>query len=104
MWKPTIVNWLFAAAFLGSQWFMKKSLLQRMMEQAVTLPADIWARLNYAWVAFFVLSGIANLYVAYTFSEDIWVDFKLFGLLGLTVLFIIGQSLFLYRYMNKEEQ
>ncbi len=104
MWKPTIVNWLFAAAFLGSQWFMKKSLLQRMMEQAVTLPADIWARLNYAWVAFFVLSGIANLYVAYTFSEDIWVDFKLFGLLGLTVLFIIGQSLFLYRYMNNEEQ
>ncbi len=104
MWKPTIVNWLFAAAFLGSQWFMKKSLLQRMMEQAVTLPANIWARLNYAWVTFFVLSGIANLYVAYTFSEDIWVDFKLFGLLGLTILFIIGQSLFLYRYMNKEEQ
>ena len=104
MWKPTIVNWLFAAAFLGSQWFTQKSFLQRMMEQAVTLPADVWARLNYAWVAFFVLSGVANLYVAYTFSEDIWVDFKFFGLLGLTILFIIGQSLFLYRYMNKEEQ
>lgn len=104
MWKPTVVNWLFAAAFLGSQWFTEKSLLQRMMDQALKLPAQVWVRLNYAWVAFFVVSGLANLYVAYTFPEDIWVDFKLFGLLGLTVLFIIGQSLFLYRYINHEEQ
>lgn len=104
MWKPTVVNWLFAAAFLGSQWFTSKSLLQRMMDQALTLPDNIWVRLNYAWVTFFVISGLANLYVAYQFSEEIWVDFKLFGLLGLTVLFIIGQSLFLYRYMNHEEQ
>ncbi|WP_430462918.1 septation protein A [Thalassolituus sp. LLYu03] len=104
MWKPTIVNWLFAAAFLTSQWFTRKSLLQRMMDQALSLPAPVWVRLNYAWVAFFVISGLANLYVAYSFPEDIWVDFKLFGLLGLTVLFIIGQSLFLYRYMNHEEQ
>lgn len=104
MWKPTVVNWLFAAAFLGSQWFTSKSLLQRMMDQAIQLPEIVWTRLNYAWVAFFVVSGLANLYVAYQFSEEIWVDFKLFGLLGLTVLFIIGQSLFLYRYMNHEEQ
>lgn len=104
MWKPTVVNWLFAAAFLGSQWFTSKSLLQRMMDQALTLPDNVWVRLNYAWVTFFVISGLANLYVAYQFSEEIWVDFKLFGLLGLTVLFIIGQSLFLYRYMNHEEQ
>ena len=104
MWKPTIVNWLFAAAFLGTQWFTEKSLIQRMMEQAMTLPEHVWGRLNYAWVTFFVVSGLANLYVAYTFSEELWVDFKLFGLLGLTILFIIGQSLFLYRYMNHEEQ
>ena len=104
MWKPTIVNWLFAAAFLGTQWFTEKSLIQRMMEQAMTLPDHVWTRLSYAWVAFFVVSGLANLYVAYTFSEELWVDFKLFGLLGLTILFIIGQSLFLYRYMNHEEQ
>ena len=104
MWKPTIVNWLFAAAFLGTQWFTEKSLIQRMMEQAMTLPEHVWGRLNYAWVTFFVVSGLANLYVAYTFSEEFWVEFKLFGLLGLTILFIIGQSLFLYRYMNHEEQ
>jgi len=104
MWKPTIVNWLFAAAFLGTQWFTEKSLIQRMMEQAMKLPDHVWNRLSYAWVTFFVISGLANLYVAYTFSEEFWVDFKLFGLLGLTIVFIIGQSLFLYRYMNHEEQ
>lgn len=104
MWKPTVVNWLFAAAFLGTQWFTSKPLIQRMMESAMKLPDVVWSRLNYAWVAFFILSGLANLYVAYSFSEDIWVDFKLFGLLGLTIIFIIGQSVFLYRYMNHEEQ
>ena len=104
MWKPTIVNWLFAVAFLGSQWFMQKSFLQRMMESAVTLPQNVWAKLNYAWVAFFVFSGVANLVVAYQFSEEVWVNFKLFGLLGLTIVFIIGQSLFLYRYMDHKEQ
>lgn len=103
MWKPTIVNWLFAIAFLGSQWFMKKSFLQRMMEQAVKLPEAVWVKLNYAWVSFFVLSGVANLVVAYQFSEEAWVNFKLFGMLGLTILFIIAQSVFLYRYMDHKE-
>lgn len=104
MWKPTLVNWLFAAAFLFSQWFMEKPILQRMMEQAVSMPEANWKKLNYAWVAFFVLSGATNLYVAYHFSENIWVNFKLFGLLGLTLLFIIGQSFFLYRFMEKKEE
>src|SRR5690554_6085306 len=70
MWKPTVVNWLFAAAFLGSQWFMEKSFLQRMMEQAVTMPDSVWKKLNYAWVSFFVVSGIVNLLVAYNFSRS----------------------------------
>lgn len=104
MWKPTVVNWLFAAAFLGSQWFMEKSFLQRMMEQAVEMPDSTWKKLNYAWVIFFIVSGIINLLVAYNFSEDTWVNFKLFGMLGLTIVFIIGQSLFLYRYMDQKEQ
>lgn len=104
MWKPTLVNWLFAAAFLGSQLFMKKSFLQRMMEQAVDMPSSSWKKLNYAWVCFFILSGVANLIVAYNFSENTWVNFKLFGMLGLTLAFIIGQSFFLYRYMDQKEQ
>lgn len=103
MWKPTVVNWLFAVAFLGSQWFMEKSFLQRMMEQAIEMPASVWKKLNYAWVSFFILSGLVNLLVAYNFSEDAWVNFKLFGMLGLTIAFIIGQSFFLYRYMDHKE-
>ncbi len=102
-WKPTVVNWLFAAAFFGSRFIGNKTILERMMGQNLTLPASAWNNLNYAWVAFFTFSGIANLYVAYNFSEDIWVNFKLFGLLGLTVLFIIAQSFYLYRFMNPED-
>lgn len=101
-WKPTVVNWLFAAAFLGSSFIGEKTILQRMMGQNLSLPTPAWQNLNYAWVAFFTFSGIANLYVAYNFSEDIWVNFKLFGLLGLTILFIIAQSFYLYRFMNPE--
>lgn len=104
MWKPTVVNWLFAVAFLGSQWFMEKSFLQRMMEQAIDMPNSTWKKLNYAWVCFFIVSGFANIIVAYNFSENTWVNFKLFGMLGLTIAFIIGQSFFLYRYMEQKEQ
>ncbi|MFY9178951.1 MAG: septation protein IspZ, partial [Venatoribacter sp.] len=75
-----------------------------MMEQAVSMPAESWAKLNYAWVGFFVMSGLANLYVAYNFSEDAWVNFKLFGLLGLTIVFIIAQSFYLYRFIEHKEQ
>jgi intracellular septation protein len=101
-WKPSVVNWLFAAAFFGSRFVGEKTILQRMMGQNLTLPTPAWHNLNYAWVAFFTFSGIANLYVAYNFSEDTWVNFKLFGLLGLTILFIIAQSFYLYRFMNTE--
>ncbi|MFT6113639.1 MAG: intracellular septation protein [Glaciecola sp.] len=101
-WKPTVVNWLFAAAFFGSRFVGEKTILQRMMGQNLTLPIPAWQNLNYAWVAFFTFSGITNLYVAYNFSEDTWVNFKLFGLLGLTILFIVAQSFYLYRFMNTE--
>ena len=99
MWKPTVVNWLFAAGFLGAQLFTQQSLLERMMSEHINLPSIIWTRLNFAWVIFFILSGIANLYVAFNFDEATWVNFKLFGLLGLTILFIIGQSLYLGKHI-----
>ena len=102
-WKPSVVNWLFAAAFFGSRFIGNKTILERMMGANLTLPPHAWNNLNYAWVAFFIFSGVANLYVAYNFSEDIWVNFKLFGLLGLTVLFIVAQSFYLYRYMSPED-
>ncbi len=103
-WKPTVVNWLFAAAFLGSALFMERSLLQRMMDHAVTLPDAVWKRLNLAWVSFFLFIGVANLYVAYNFSEEVWVDFKLFGMMGLTLLFLVAQGFYLSRYIQLNEE
>ncbi len=103
-WKPTILNWLFAAAFLASQFIGNKTLVERTMGHAITVPREIWGYLNLAWVLFFVGSGLANIYVAYSFSEETWVSFKLFGLLGLTVAFVFAQALYLARYMEVEEE
>jgi intracellular septation protein len=102
-WKPTVVNWLFAAAFLLSQMFMDRSLLRRMMDHAVTLPDGAWLKLNHAWVGFFFAMGVLNLYVAYNYPEEVWVNFKLFGLLGLTLLFMLAQGFYLARFMEAEE-
>ncbi len=101
-WKPTVVNWLFAVVFLGSQFIGKKPILQRMLAQNVTLPADIWSRLNLSWVLFFTVLGIVNLYVVYNFDTDTWVNFKLFGMLGLTVVFILGQAVYLTKHVKPE--
>lgn len=97
-WKPTAVNWLFALAFVGAHVFTDKSLLERMMAEHIQLPSVIWFKLNIAWILFFILSGVANLYVAFNFDEATWVNFKLFGLLGLTVLFIVAQSIYLAKH------
>lgn len=103
-WKPTVVNFAFALAFLLTHWFSEKNLLQRMMETHVTVSSkDIWARLNWMWVGFFIVTGLLNIYVAYHFDTDTWVNFKLFGMLGLTIVFIIGQSLYLSRYLVEDE-
>jgi intracellular septation protein len=103
-WKPTVVNWLFAAAFLGSQFIGKQSIIERMMGSNLTLPSQIWIRLNIAWIAFFIFSGLTNLYVAFNYSEDTWVNFKLFGMLGLTLVFVIIQGIYLTRYIPKDDQ
>lgn len=104
-WKPTAINWLFALVFLGSQFLGKKPLVERMMGHALEVnDSAVWVRLNMAWVGFFIFSGVANLIVAFNFSEDIWVDFKLFGLMGLTILFVIGQAFYLARFMPGEEK
>lgn len=101
--KPTAVNWLFAIAFLGSEFIGKKSLLKRMMDKNISLPEPIWLRLNYAWVVFFILMGIVNLYVAFNFSLDDWVDFKTFGMLGLTFAFVILQAFYMARHVGEPE-
>jgi intracellular septation protein len=97
-WKPTAVNWLFALVFVGAYLFTDKSLLERMMGEHIQLPGKVWSRLNVAWVLFFLFSGVANLYVAFNFDEATWVNFKLFGMLGLTIAFVIAQSIYLARH------
>ena len=98
-WKPTIVNWLFAAAFLGSLLIGQKTLLERMMGEQLELPPPVWVKLTFAWVLFFCILGLANLYVAFTFDENTWVNFKLFGMLGLTLLFVLAQAAYMSRYL-----
>ena len=111
-WKPTVINWMFALVFLGSHLIGNKPLIQRMMSHAISIEEDrIWAHLNLAWVGFFVVSGMANLIVApeidlfgLAFSEDTWVDFKLFGLMGMTIAFVIAQAFYLAKYMPDTDQ
>lgn len=103
-WKPTILNWLFGAAFLGSQFIGKKPLVQRMLETNFSLPDGIWGRLNLIWIVFFVIMGVVNLYVAYSFDTDTWVNFKLFGMMGLTIAFVIAQAFYLARYLPEQPE
>ncbi len=101
MWKPSVINWAFAIAFVGSQFIGKKPIVQRMMEGAVSLPDKIWHRLSYAWSLFFILLGVLNIYVAYNYDLDTWVNFKLFGLTGLSFLFIILQAFYIGKYIEE---
>ena len=94
-WKPTIVNWLFAAAFLGSQFIGRQTLIERVIGHAIQLDAAMWRQLNMIWVVNFLVLGAANLYVVYNFDEDTWVNFKLFGMFGLTILTAVGQALWI---------
>ena len=90
-WKPTVVYWLLALVFLASQFIGNKLIVQRMMEQAIQLPAWLWKRLHYAWILFFLAMGVLNILIAFNFSEEAWVNFKLFGTLGLTIVFCVLQ-------------
>ncbi len=102
-WKAPIVNWIFAGAFLASQFVGSKPLIQRMLEHALSLPDEIWVRMNISWVIFFLLLGAANLFVAFTF-HSIWVDFKVFGSLILTFAFVIIQFFVISRHIRTEEK
>lgn len=101
-WKPTGLYWAFALVFLGSAFIGKKTLFQKMMENNVELPSTVWRRLNHSWVVFFALMGVINLYVAYQFDTNTWVNFKLFGGLGITLLFVILQGVYLSRHMIED--
>ncbi|MGE5242506.1 MAG: septation protein A [Bacteroidota bacterium] len=109
-WKPTLVYWILAALVLASQWFGRITLIERMMSAQVALPPPVWKRLNLSWGLFFAALGAANLYVAFYYGLDldaetrrnIWVNFKVFGLFGLTLVFAIAQAVFMAKHIQEK--
>lgn len=101
-WKPTVLYWLFGAVLGLSAAVWKKNLLRAMLGAQITLPESGWSRLNWSWVAFFLVMGVLNLWVAYSFSTDAWVNFKLFGGFGLMLLFVLAQGLYLAKYVEQK--
>jgi intracellular septation protein len=102
-WKPTILYWLFAGVLALAELIAGKNLIRAIMEAQINLPEPVWRLLNHAWAAFFAALGLLNLYVAFSFDTDTWVNFKLFGTTGLMFAFIIVQSLFLAKYIKESE-
>lgn len=103
-WKPTLAYWLTSLVFVGSHFFAgKKPVIQRILGDQIALPKSVWTKLNIAWAAFFALCGVLNLVVARMFSLDTWVNFKLFGFLGLTLAFALVQGMFISKFAQKEE-
>jgi len=99
LWKPTVLYWLFGAVLAGAA-LARRNLIRSLLSEQMSLPDAVWTRLNWSWVAFFALMGVLNLYVAFNFSEKIWASFKLFGGIGLMLLFVLAQSAFLAKYVE----
>lgn len=99
-WKPTVLYWLFGAVLAVAALAFRKNLIRAMMGTQVTLPEVVWGKLLASWIAFFALMGALNLIVAYNFSTDAWVNFKLFGGIGLMLVFIVLQGLMLARHIE----
>jgi len=102
-WKPTVLYWLFGASLAVAALAFNKNLIRAMMEKQVTLPDVVWSRLQASWIAFFAAMGALNLFVAYNFSTDAWVNFKLFGGLGLMLIFVVLQALMLGKYVQDKQ-
>lgn len=103
-WKPTVVYALFAAGLVVARYALGRDLIRAMMEKQVRLPEPVWGSLSWVWVGFFCAMAVLNIVVAYTFSTDLWVQFKLFGTLGLTVVFILAQALWIGRHAEEPSQ
>ena len=102
-WKPTVLYWLLGAVLGGAPLLFHRNLIRAMLSEQVRLPDPVWARLNWSWVGFFVFMGGLNLYVAYNYSTDLWVNFKLFGGMGLMLVFVVVQALFLARHVEDKQ-
>ena len=102
-WKPTVLYWLFGLAVGGAELLFRRNLVRAALGEQVQLPVGVWTRLNWSWAAFFAFMGAANLYVAYNFPTETWVNFKLFGGMGLMLVFVVLQALFLARHIEEKQ-
>jgi intracellular septation protein len=103
-WKPTVLYWLMGGALVVGQLLFRKNLLRSLMGAQMSLPDPAWKVMNWSWIGFFAAMGLINLWVAYAFDTDTWVNFKLFGGLGLMALFVLAQALYLSRYLKAEAE
>lgn len=103
-WKPTILYWFFTVTLMFSALVLKKNLMRALLHEKMTLPDFVWHHLNLAWSGFFALLGILNLYVAFNFSTDAWVNFKLFGATGIMLVFILAQAAILAKYVEEDHK
>ena len=102
-WKPTVLYWCFALALLGAQLLMRKNLIRSLMGKQMSLPDPEWDKLNLAWSTFFAAMGALNLYIAFNFPLELWVNFKMFGFIALMIAFVIAQTVYLSRYLKEPE-
>ncbi|MDH2926717.1 septation protein A [Lonepinella koalarum] len=103
-WKVTIVYALFAIILLVGQFGFKIPLIQKLLGKEITLPHAVWNNLNLAWAIFFILCMLVNIYISQAFSEEVWVEFKSFGILAMTFVATIGTGLYIYRYLPKDKE
>ncbi len=104
IWKVTIANWLFAIVFFASHFIGHKPIIKRMMDHMIQLPESVWTKLSLSWISFFTALGILNLFIGFNYDFDTWVDFKFYGLMGLTLAFTILQSIFISKYIQPEPE
>lgn len=102
-WKPTVLYWLFGVVLLTAEIGFRKNLIKAMMEKQMALPDTVWRKLLMSWAGFFTVMGALNLYVAFNYSTDAWVNFKLFGGMGLMLVFVVLQALMLAKYVDSKE-
>jgi intracellular septation protein len=102
-WKPTVLYWLIAGTLAGAALFLKRNLIRSLMQEQIELPEPVWVKLNLSWIGFFAVMGVLNLYVAFSYSEETWVDFKLYGGMGLMFLFVLAQGALLSRHIDEKK-
>lgn len=103
-WKPTVLYWVFSVILLVSDLLLHKNLMRNMLQEKIALPLHVWKRFNLSWSLFFAILGFINLYVAFHFSTETWVDFKLFGFTALMLVFILAQGLWLSKYIDEKKE